>query len=143
MLAAVRRVAHRLGRRGAILSLKGTIATLFGIGLLTQPIPDRRGLRLLLWVMPLHDWGFAWLCAGIIALACAWLGQDHDWPGFTAVWLISAAWAVTYLVSWWPLGENPRGWITAAIFGAFGLVCLVAVGWPEPGRGRSEQARER
>lgn len=143
MVAVVRRVARRLGRRGAILLLKGVIATLYGYGQLIQPIPDRRGLRLLLDVMPLHAWGVAWMCAGVIALVCAWLGGDHDWPGYLAVWLISVPWALSNLLSWWPLGTNPRGWIAASIFGAFGLVCLVAVGWPEPGRGRTEQRSER
>jgi hypothetical protein len=77
-----------------------------------------------------------------IALTCAWLKEGRDWPGFTAVWLIATPWALGYFASWWPLGDNPRGWITACIFGAFGLVCLTVVGWPEPGRDRSEGPRE-
>jgi hypothetical protein len=142
VVAVAGRVARRLGRRGAILLLKGTIATLFGYGLFVQPVPDRRGLRLLLELMPLRGWAVVWVCAGVTALVCAWLGEGRDWPGFTAVWLISVPWSLSYLLSWWPFRDNPRGWITAAIFGAFGLVCLTVVGWPEPGRGRSERARE-
>ena len=143
MFAVVRRVARRLGRRGSILALKGTIATLYGYGQLVQPIPDRRGLRVALDLMPLRGWAITWLCAGAIALVCAWLGPSRDWPGFTAVWLVTVPWSLSNLLSWWPLGINPRGWISAAIFGAFGLVCLTVVGWPEPGRGRSEQRGER
>lgn len=143
MLGAARRLRARLGRRGAILCLKGTIAVLYGYGQLIEPIPDKRGLRLLLHLMPSHGWAIAWLTAGGIALLCAFLGEGRDWPGFTAVWLISVPWSLSYLASWWPLGDNSRGWITAAIFGAFGLVCLVVVGWREPGRARTETARER
>lgn len=142
-MVVLRRFGARLGRRGAILSLKGTIATLYGYGQLVEPIPDRSGLRILLHTMPLHVWAVAWICAGAIALVCAWAGPGRDWPGYTAVWLITVPWSLSNLLSWWPLGDNPRGWIAAAIFGAFGLVCLVAVGWPEPGRSRSEQRGER
>lgn len=138
--AAARRLRARLGRRGSILCLKGTITLLYGYGQLIQPIPDKRGLRLLLHAMPLHAWAILWMVAGVVALICALLGEGRDWPGFTAVWLISVPWALTYLVSWWPLGDNPRGWITACIFGAFGLVCLTVVGWPEP-PGRAARTR--
>jgi hypothetical protein len=145
VFAALRRARARLGRRGAVLALKGLMATLYGYGQLIQPIPDRSGLHLLLHLMPLHGWAIAWICAGAVALTCAPMGQGKDWPGFTAVWLISVPWSLTYLASWWPLGDNPRGWITAAIFGAFGLVCLTVVGWPEPSPGPARQggARER
>lgn len=142
MRAVVRRLPARLGRRGAILTLKGVIASLYGYGLLIEPLPSRSVVRPIDW-LPLSGWAVAWMCAGATALVCAWLGQDHDWPGFLAVWLVTVPWALSFLLSWWPFGDNPRGWITAAIFGAFGLVCLVAVGWPEPGRGRTERARER
>lgn len=136
MFAVAARIRRRLGRRGSILLLKGIMASLVGLGLRLQPVPDRRGLRLLLHVMPEHGWGIVWMACGAVALICAWVGQDHDWPGFLAVWLISVPWSLTYLASWWPLGDNPRGWITACIFGAFGLVCLTVVGWREPPRQR-------
>lgn len=142
-MPVLRRLGAHLGRRGTMLTLKGTIALLYGYGQLVEPIPDRSGLRLLLHMMPLHAWAVAWICAGVIALVCAWAGPGRDWPGYTAVWLITVPWSLSNLLSWWPLGDNPRGWIAAAIFGAFGLVCLVAVGWPEPGRSRSEQRGER
>ncbi|MGW2550730.1 hypothetical protein [Streptomyces sp. NPDC001635] len=132
MRPAVRRLSRRLGRRGTILALKGTIAVLYGYGQLTQPVPDRSGLRLLLKLMPLDAWAWGWIAAGAVALFCAWLSRSRDWPGYLAVWAITAPWSMGYLVAWWPLGEYERGWIPAAIFGAFGLVCLVVIGWDEP-----------
>lgn len=134
MRAAARRLTTRLGRRGALLTMKGTIATLYGYGQIVQPLPDRRGLCLLLKLMPLTGWGTVWMTAGITALVCAWLPPRRDWPGFLAVWAITAAWSMAYLMSWWPLGEYPRGWVASLIFGAFGAVCLVAIGWEEPPR---------
>lgn len=138
------RVARRLGRRGTVLTLKGLIATLYGYGQIVAPQPDRRGLHLLLLTrIPLCAWAGLWIAAGVVALACAWLGEDRDWPGFLAVWLISSSWSLSNFVAWWPLGLAPRGWIASVIFGAFGLVCLIVVGWTEPGRGRSERRGER
>lgn len=140
MYAAARRLTRRLGRRGAILTLKGTITGLYGFGLLFDPIPDPRGLCLLLSLMPLRAWALLWIAAAATALVCAWLRPRFDWPGYCAVWGITAAWAGAYLVSWWPLGEYPRGWIAAVIWAAFGGVCLVVIGWDEPAR--SEHLRE-
>jgi hypothetical protein len=139
---AARRLTEQLGRRGALLTMKGTIATLYGYGQIVEPLPDRRGLSLLLKAWPLHVWGGLWIAAGLTALFCAWLPPRKDWPGYLAVWAITATWAMAYLVSWWPLGENPRGWVGSLIFGAFGAVCLVAIGWEEPPRARSESPRE-
>lgn len=138
MRAAARRLTRRLGRRGALLTLKGTIATLYGYGQLVEPVGDRRGLTLLLKMMPIQAWGAAWIAAGMIALACAWVPPRRDWPGFLAVWAVTAPWSMAFLVAWWPLGEYPRGWVAALIFGAFGAVCLVAIGWDEPPRTRQE-----
>lgn len=140
MRAAVRRLGHRLGRRGALLTMKGIIATLFGYGQMVEPLGDQRGVCLLLKAAPLDVWGAAWMTAGFAALVCAWLPPRRDWPGFLAVWAITAPWSMAYLVSWWPLDENPRGWVGALIFGAFGMVCMVAIGWDEPPR-RQEPPR--
>lgn len=132
MRAAVRQLSQRLGRRGALLTMKGVIATLYGYGQIVEPLRDRRGLCLLLKMMPLTAWAAVWIIAGLTALVCAWLPPRRDWPGFLAVWAITATWSMAYLVSWWPLGEYDRGWVASLIFGAFGTVCLVAIGWDEP-----------
>ncbi len=138
---AARRLGEQLGRRGALLTMKGTIATLYGYGQLVEPLRDRRGLCLLLKWMPLEGWAWAWIVAGAVALVSAWLPQRQDWPGFLAVWAITAPWSLAFLAAWWPLGEYPRGWVAALIFGAFGAVCLVAIGWDEP-PARMERPRE-
>ena len=142
MRAAARRLTRRLGRRGALLTLKGTMALVYGSGQVVQPTGDRQGLALLLQLAPLDVWGWAWITAGVTALVCAWLPRRKDWPGFLAVWLIASSWAMAYLVSWWPLDASPRGWVVAVLFGAFGAVCLVAIGWDESPPARSEPPRE-
>jgi hypothetical protein len=131
MGAAVHRAAHRVGRRGAVLALKGVMAALFGVSQLIQPIPNTSGIRLLLLLMPAHVWGWAWVVAGGVALACVPMRQGRDWPGFAAVYLMASTWALGNLASWWLYG-NARGWISALIWAAFGGVAAVVAAWPEP-----------
>jgi hypothetical protein len=140
MRAAARRLRKRLGRRGALLTLKGLMAAGYGAGQVVEPTGDQDGLTLLLKAASLQAWGWAWITAGAIALGSAWLPARRDWPGFLAVWLIATPWAMAYLLSWWPLGSNPQGWVVASLFGAWGGVLLVAIGWDEPDR--SEPPRE-
>jgi hypothetical protein len=132
MPAAAVRLAHRLGRRGAVLSLKGLMAGLYGYGILVQPIVDRSGLRLVLAVMPITWWGWAWVLAGVTAIVCAWRRQGWDWVGFTAIYLVVVPWSLSYLAAWAVYGTTPRGWVAAAIWAAFGGVTAVCAAWPEP-----------
>lgn len=130
----IRRLPRRLGRRGAILSGYGLVWVLYGYGQLIAPQPDRRGLELLLDLLPLHVWAWAWITAGTAALVSAWLPQGVDVPGFVALVVIVLPWMLAYFASWWPLQTFPRGWIAAVIWGAITIPALVAAGWPEPPR---------
>lgn len=133
MRAVVLRAARRMGHRGALLTLLGGIAILYGISLMTvPPSPPQLGLRFLLAFMSLHGWGTTLITAGSVALVCAPLRQGRDWPGFTALVLIWLPWSLSYFVSWWPQGENPRGWVTCMIFAAFAAVPAVGATWDEP-----------
>ena len=132
MRRAAAGAAHRIGRRGAVLALLGGIAALYGYALIQQPIPSRVGLELLLHVMPMTGWAATLIAAGCLAIVCALVRQGRDWPGYVALVVVWTPWSLSFLTSWWPLGDNPRGWISAAIFGALALIPAVAVGWPEP-----------
>lgn len=134
MRAAARRAARRVGRRGAVLMLKGVMAALYGYSLLVQPPVDQRGIRLLLDLMPVQAWGWAWIAAGVLAVGCAWRRQGRDWPGFPAVLVVVVPWSLGSLASWW-LYDNPRGWASAAIWAAFGGVTAIVAAWPEPDHG--------
>ncbi|RAJ70303.1 hypothetical protein K378_01468 [Streptomyces sp. Amel2xB2] len=136
----LRRLAHLVGRRGATLLLLGGLVTLYGVGQLAKPIPNKSGIRLLLMVMDLDCWSWTWIGAGLLAIFCAFLRPGRDWPGFTGLWLATVPWALSFFVSWWPLYDNPRGWISAAIFAAFGTLPLVLVGWDEPARRESPES---
>lgn len=132
-MRAVDRVARLVGHRGALLVLLGGIAVLYGVSLLTAPpTPQPMGLRFLLGLMDLDCWGVTLIAAGAVAVACAPLRQGRDWPGFTALVLVWAPWSLSYFVSWWPQGDNSRGWVTGAIFAIFAAVPAACAGWDEP-----------
>lgn len=133
MLAVARRIARRTGHRGALLTLLGGIALLYGVSLITTPpTPSPPGLRLLLGVMGLHGWGATLTAAGAIAILCAPLKQGRDWPGFAALVLVWLPWSLSFLASWWPAHDNPRGWVSALIFAALAAVPAVGATWDEP-----------
>jgi hypothetical protein len=130
----LRRVARILGRRGTFLASFGTLWALYGFGQLMEPLPDTRGIRTLLHLMPLDAWAGCWIACGLIAIAASPLPQGRDWIGFPALLLIVAPWMGSYLVSWWPLGDNPRGWVTALIWAVAAVPVIVVAGWREPPR---------
>lgn len=140
--AAVGRVADRVGRRGAVLSLKGLMALLYGYAQLIAPAVDTRGMHLLLQLMPPRCWAWAWMTAGSVALVSAWLRQGWDWLGFAGIYLVAAPWSLSYLASW-GLYDNARGWIAALIWAAFGGVAAICTGWAEPPRAHRGDAHER
>ena len=129
-----RRLSRILGRRGAFLASFGTLWMLYGFGQLVEPLPDTRGIRLLLYVMPLDVWAWCWIALGLIAVASAVLPEGRDWPGFPALLVIVVPWMLSYLVSWWPLGDNARGWVTALIWAVAAVPVIVVAGWREPPR---------
>lgn len=130
----LRRLRRRLGRRGALLTCLGALYLLYGYGLLIEPLAVNPSLSLLLDLWPIRVWAWLWVGAGCAAVACAWLPSGRDWVGFTALYPVAAAWGFSSLVSWWPRGDNPRGWIGAAVWVVLGGVITVGAGWAEPSR---------
>jgi hypothetical protein len=139
---AARRLQKLLGRRGAILTCYGLVWLLYGYAQLVTPQVDQRGLTMLLQLMPLDAWAWAWIAAGFVALVCAWAPPGRDAPAFLSLVLIVVPWTATYLVSWLS-GDFPRGWVAAAVWAVITVPVLVVAGWPEPPRRkRAEQPYE-
>lgn len=129
---AARRLMRMLGRRGAILLSYGTVWSLYGYAQLT-PQTEQPGLGLALQMLPLPVWGCLWIAAGVLALVSAFLPQGVDWFGFVALVLIVLPWTSSYLASWL-LGDFPRGWVAAAVWGAIAVPVIVVAGWREAPR---------
>lgn len=130
----LRRLRRRLGRRGALLTCLGALYLLYGYGLLVEPLVNTVSFQLLVDVWPVDVWAWLWVASGGAAVACAWLPQGRDWVGFTALYPIAMAWGLASFVSWWPRGDNPRGWVGAAVWVVLGGVITVGSGWAEPVR---------
>jgi len=120
-----------LGRRGAILLSYGSVWGLYGYGQLISPQPDQRGLTLALQMLPLDAWACLFIAAGLVAFVAAWVPQGVDWFGFVALVLIVLPWMTSYLASW-ALGDFPRGWVAAAVWGVIAVPVIVVAGWREP-----------
>lgn len=135
---AIRRLAQRLGRRGAFLLCFGTVWALIGYGQITAPQADKRGLHLLLDRVPLDVWGWLWITAGLVAVVSAFLRQGSDRFGFFALTLIVMPWIISYLVAWLQ-GIFPRGWVVSALYGALAIGIVVVAGWGEPPRPKREE----
>jgi hypothetical protein len=131
--ALSRRLKRQLGRRGAILSCYGIVWALYGLAQVTMPQPDQRGLALLIKLMPLAAWGWCWIGAGLVALVYAWAPPGRDAVAFPALVIVVVPWMASNLATW-ALGDNPRGWIAAAVWTAITVPVLVVAGWQEPPR---------
>jgi hypothetical protein len=130
----LRRLTRTLGRRGAFLASFGGLWVLYGFGQLVEPLPTKTGIGLLLSFMPLVVWAWLWIATGLAALVAAVLPEGYDWFGFLALLMIVVPWMLAYLVGWWPLGDNPRGWVTALIWAVAAVPVIVVAGWREPPR---------
>jgi hypothetical protein len=129
----VRRLGRTLGRRGVILLCYGAVWALYGYAQVASPPPDRRGLQPLIELAPLAAWGWLWMVAGVLAMVSAWLPTGRDWAAFPALQLVVLPWMGCYLVTWL-MGDYPRGWIAAAVWGLISVPVWVVAGWPEPPR---------
>ncbi|OLZ72581.1 hypothetical protein AVW11_04095 [Streptomyces amritsarensis] len=142
MCRVLRRASRMLGRRGAFLTSFGTLWTLYGFGQLVEPMPTRQGIRLLLYLMPLSAWACCWIVAGLVAVAAAWLPEGRDWLAFPALLLMVVPWMCSYVVSWWPLDDNPKRWVTALIWAVAAVPVIVVAGWREPPRPKRVEAAD-
>lgn len=130
---ALRRLTRALGRRGAILLCYGAVWALYGYAQVVSPPPDQRGLQPLLELISLTAWGWLWVVAGAVAMVSAWLPQGVDWVAYPALQLVVLPWMGCYLMTW-IVGDYPRGWIAASVWGLISIPVWVTAGWPEPAR---------
>jgi hypothetical protein len=115
----MRQMLRRILRREIFLALWGAGWITYGVSLLTQPPSDLRGLKLIVQVAPLCAWAWFWIPAGLITIAGAVLRRRHrvwDDIGFIAAAVPPLLWSVSYIISWFPEGNFPRGctWLLMA-----------------------------
>lgn len=108
MCAAARRARALLGRRGPWLILWGLGWIAYGYGTVAEPVADRRGLRLVAAIAPLHCWAWVWVACGTVCLAHAVSCPPWDWPGFIIGMIPPLTWSVSYFTAG-ITGSYPRG----------------------------------
>ena len=132
---------REVGKRGQVLILLGIIWISLGAGLVIAGEPPHYAqIKLFTWV-PLDLRIVGWVGSGSIALACAWRPRifHDDQIGYLALYVMPAWRCVAYLYgwldSWLPLGGGagyPRGWISAAVWGAITGLIIILSDWPDP-----------
>lgn len=136
------RQRYHIGRRGAFLLLFGGIWGAIGYGLINIPLsePQRIGLRPLLAVAAPAAYGWGWVVAACVAVACSRLrGPAGDRWGFYALMLPVSLWGASYAIAA-ATYDYPRGWIAAATYAALAVAIGLIAGWPEPD-GRNTEDR--
>ena len=135
----LRRLVHRVGRRGTTLLFLSLVDITVALGLFTiddyGPSVARyyAGMALLL---PLHTWGYVWLAtAGLLGVQAF---MRNDRVAFAVAALIKQLWACGYLATWLYFGVD-RAWISAVIYLAFSFFVLMISGWRENYLPRSEE----
>ncbi|GAA0969685.1 hypothetical protein GCM10009555_017260 [Acrocarpospora macrocephala] len=126
----LRRLLHRVGRRGASLLFLALLDLVYAVGLLTAPPETRESdsFVFLTGIMPLEVWAGAWALVGCLCLVYAFSLRDR--VAFIAASLLKAVWANVYLVGW-TAEEIPRGYVSAAVWLAFAGFIQVIAGWRE------------
>ena len=115
----------RLGRRGSVLLILGTLDLLYGISLLEQaPVVFTPGHEP---VIPVTVWAWLWIASAIVCYTGAWRKHDRWHFAFSAA--IKMGWAAEF-IHLWDLGV-PRAWVSAVIWVALDLILLIVASWPD------------
>lgn len=115
-----------LGYRGTFLLFLAVLDLAYGWSLWVAPPRQQASADL---VLGWHAWGAIWAAAGIVCAAGAPLRRDRF--AYTTAAALKAAWA-SVAVRLWLFGHDPRAWVGALIWIAFGATVLVISSWPEP-----------
>lgn len=118
---------HRVGFRGATLSVFALLDIGYAAVLLTAPSTD--SYRFLASLLPLPFWAGIWGAIGVLCAVQAWMRFDRI--AFTAASLIKVVFGMLHLAGW-AFGALPRGWVLAIFFLVFAALVAVISGWSEP-----------
>lgn len=127
---ALPRVLRRIGRRGASLAFVGLVCQAVAASLAFPPgVPHSTPHYAVLHsIAPLGVWALAWSVTGTLCLVQMFLRSDR--VAFAMATALLLLYGLVYLLSTFT-GDNPRGWVGAAVWLAFGgWIALIAT-WPE------------
>lgn len=126
----MKRLARRIGRRGAALLFFAVLDLVWCYGLLALPHPLPPVYAWMQQILPLWVWASCWGAVAVVCLVCAFL--TYDTAAFVAAISIKVAWGLLSFFGWLN-GAVDRGYLSAGIWLAFAaFVYLVAGGIPPP-----------
>ena len=79
-------------------------------------------------VVPLEAWGSLWAAVGVLCLVYAF--RLNDAPAYAAAMFLKMLWATTFFLGW-ILADVERGYLSAAIWGAFAAIVILIATWPD------------
>ncbi|MFD6421696.1 hypothetical protein [Streptomyces sp. NPDC060198] len=125
--ALARRAWARLGGRGPALLISGIAWISYGASLTVQPrYGTVRGIQVLLGLAPMPVWGWAWIVAGVVALAYALARPGRDLPGIAAAMAPPLLWALAYALGG-ASGTSATAWGAVAPWASHAaLIAIVA-----------------
>lgn len=131
------RLRARIGRRGASLLFLALLDTVYGLGLvMLSELPRSHVYRFAGDVAPLGVWAALWFTVGAVCAVQALMLRDQ--VAFAAASALKVGWGGMIFLGWL-MGDIPRGYVSAAIWGAFAAWVFIISGWIEndaAGRGR-------
>ncbi|MFJ1653712.1 hypothetical protein ACIOC2_20440 [Streptomyces sp. NPDC088337] len=102
-------LSRRLGPLGAGLLVAGVLWINWGIGLMLDPrYGTVRGAAALTAVAGICVWGWAWIAAGLLSAASAFLPNRLTWIGLIPAAGIPSIWAAAYVIAR-TIGQFPQG----------------------------------
>jgi hypothetical protein len=116
-------------RRGAVLAIVGAIYIVVGLSQAFLPVPSATadGYGFAERLAPLPFWGGVWAVVGLIGCITSFFPKGRDAWGYATLVVFSLAWASMAALSTILYGAD-RGWILAAIWGAFAGVLMIVSG---------------
>lgn len=118
------------GRRGAFLLLFAAVHVLVGLSYTVAATPNTERTHALLVAVgiPLQALGAVWYVSALVALVAAFVHPPgRDGFGFQALMALESFGALVYATAW-VLGDSPRGWVGAVLFGALSAATYVVSG---------------
>lgn len=126
------------GKRGQFLLPLGVLHVIFGAAYVfpeTSVSTARSVGFLLAWGIPVWVAGLPWILSGLAAAGAAFVKAPpgRDGWGFQALSSVEVMWACVFAFSW-AIGDHPRGWLWAMVFGALAWAVLTVSGMVDPRR---------
>ncbi|MGH3303259.1 MAG: hypothetical protein ACRDOK_16575 [Streptosporangiaceae bacterium] len=115
-----------VGRRGAFLLFLGLLDFVYAWALRLEDTPQQ--VIKPDFFLPWQALAIWWLATGVIATIGAF-SQKDVWAFFFAA-LLKGSWASASLALWLR-GEQPDGWLPAAVWATLAGTILVVASWPE------------